>query len=201
MDIERRVIPASVAGIEVRAREDGKVGIRGMGAVVGALSEDLGGFKERNAEGAFDDAIKVSDIRGLFNHDPNYVLGRMGTTMRVSTDARGMHYDIPELPASRADVREAIERRDVEGSSYSFVLREGGDRYDEEDGVLVRTILPGGVARIYDVGPVTFPAYRSTDVSKRCMDMVRESMGEPAWAYRMRNLRRAVDLQAAAHRL
>jgi hypothetical protein len=195
MEIERRFISSEVAGIEVRASEDGKFGIRGLGAVIGAFSEDLGGFKERNAEGAFDEAIKVSDIRGLFNHDPNYVLGRMGRTMRVSADARGMHYDIPELPASRADVREAIERRDVEGSSYSFTLREGGDRWDEEDNMLVRTILPGGVARIYDLGPVTFPAFRATTVAKRCAEMVRDAFGaDEAWRATHAHRRRRMDL-------
>lgn len=200
MDFNRRVIPADVAGIELRAGEDGKFGIRGAGAVIGPLSQDLGGFKERNAEGAFDDALQVSDIRGLFNHDPNYVLGRMGRTMRVSTDANGMYYDIPELPASRADVLEVIERKEVEGSSYSFTLREGGDRWDEENGVLVRTVLPGGVARIYDMGPVTFPAFRSTTVSKRCLDIVREHVGEEVWAVMHAHRRRKLDLMEQAIR-
>lgn len=200
MDMERRVVPADVSGIEIRASDGGKFGIRGMGAVIGSLSENLGGFREINAEGAFDEAIRVSDIRGLFNHDPNYVLGRMGRTMTVSTDARGMHYDIPELPAARADVREAIERRDVEGSSYSFTLRDGGDQWDEEDGVLIRTILPGGVSRIYDLGPVTFPAFRSTSVAKRCLDMVRESVSEPEWQAIVEHRRREMDLIEAALR-
>ncbi len=200
MDIERRVVPALVSGIEIRAHEDGKFGIRGLGAVVNALSEDLGGFKERNSEGSFDDAIGVSDIRGLFNHDPNYVLGRMGHTMSVTADSRGMHYDIPELPSSRMDVREAIERRDVEGSSYSFTLREGGDRWDEEDGILVRTILPGGIAEIYDLGPVTFPAFRSTSVAKRCLDMVRESVPADVWQAMVAHRRRQMDLVEACSR-
>lgn len=199
MDIERRVLPVAVGAIELRAVEGGKFGLRGSGAVIGPLSEDLGGFRERNAEGAFDEAIKVSDIRGLFNHDPNYVLGRMGSTMRVSTDANGMYYDIPELPSSRADVREAIERKDVEGSSYSFTLREGGDVWEEQDGVLVRTILPGGVARIYDMGPVTFPAFRATTVSKRCLDHVREAVGPEQWQIMAEHRRRRLDLQVAYH--
>lgn len=197
-NFERRFITAETAGIELRTGDDGSFGIRGIGAVIGPLSQDLGGFKERNAEGAFDEALKTSDVRGLFNHDPNYVLGRMGKTMRVSADERGMHYDIPSLPESRADVREAIERGDVEGSSYSFTLREGGDRWDEEDGVLVRTILPGGVARIYDLGPVTFPAFRSTTVSKRALDVVREGISEDEWVAMHAARRRKLDLLEAS---
>ena len=201
MDIERRVVPVAVAGIELRASEDGKrFGISGMGAVINSLSEDLGGFKERNSEGSFSAALKGSDIRGLFNHDSNYVLGRVGKTMSVTADSRGMRYDIPELPESRADVREAIERGDVSGSSYSFTLREGGDRWDEEDGVLIRTILPDGIERIYDTGPVTYPAFRSTAVAQRCRDMVRESVPADVWHVMVAHRRRELDLLEQACR-
>ena len=197
MEMERRFLTLESNDIELRKAEDGAIGIRGKGAVIGPLSVDLGGFRERNSEGAFDDAIEASDIRGLFNHDANYVLGRMGRTMKVSADSRGMFYDIAELPASRADVAEAIERGDVTGSSYSFTLKEGGARYDEEDGVLIRTILPGGVSRIFDMGPVTFPAFPDATVSKRCEDVIREFLGETDYRHLLDLRRRRMDLSVA----
>lgn len=176
-DIERRFIPRGTGEVRAAKRDDGKVGIAGTAAVFNNLSAEIrmGGreFREEIAPGAFDKALKKSDIRGLFNHNPNYVLGRVKSgTMNLSVDARGLHYDIPEMPASRADVAEAIERGDVDGNSFSFVVAQGGDKFSRRDGGIVRTITE--FEEILDLGPVTFPAYEATTVSKRALDMAAE---------------------------
>jgi HK97 family phage prohead protease len=123
----------------------------------------LGGFTEEIAPGAFDSALKKSDIRGLFNHDPNYPLGRSGRTMKVWASKEGLEYDIPQLPAARADVMEAIERGDVDGNSFSFTVE--ADEWGTRDGRPHRTIT--AFRELFDVGPVTFPAYSQTTVSAR----------------------------------
>lgn len=169
-EIERRFIQADDAEVRAVKGDGGKVGIRGTAAVTNSMSVNLGRFHERIAPGAFDKALAKADIRGLFNHNPDYVLGRMKPgTMRVWADDKGLHYDIPELPASRADVAEAIERGDVSGNSFSFIVAEGGDRMETRDGMRVRTITD--IEEILDVGPVTFPAYEATRVSKRALDL------------------------------
>ena len=176
-EIERRFIPAA----EVRAekREDGKVGISGTAAVVESLSDEIFGFREKIAPGAFDKALAISDIRGLFNHDPNMILGRSGTTMRVWVDADGLRYEIPELPASRADVAEAIQRGDVTGNSFSFTVADDEWEY-HDDGTAIRTIT--AFAELFDVGPVVYPAYPATKVSARAQEMAgnREAPPPPA---------------------
>jgi HK97 family phage prohead protease len=169
MEIERRFIPES----EVRAvrADDGTVGIAGTAAVFNSLSEPIMGFREQIAPGAFDKALGKADIRGLFNHDPSMVLGRVKAgTMRVWVDKTGLRYEIPNLPAARADVAEAIERRDVDGNSFSFIVAEGGDSWERRDGVRIRTIHE--FENLLDLGPVTFPAYSGTKVSKRALEMV-----------------------------
>lgn len=176
MERERRVLPLGESGIEVREAADGSFGIKGTASVTRSVSQDLGGFTEEIAPGAYEDALTKSDVRGLYNHDANYVLGRSGGTMRVWADDRGMHYDIPQLPASRADVREAIQRGDVDGNSFSFTIAEGGDKWERRDGKPHRTITR--FAQIFDVGPVTFPAYGDTMVSARSMEQA-ERMAEP----------------------
>lgn len=172
-DIERRFVP--VASGEVRAAPKvagGAGGIAGTAAVVGTLSENLGGFYEEIAPGAFDKALKVSDIRALFNHSTNYVLGRVkARTMRVWADSKGLHYEIPKMPASRADVLEAIERGDVTGSSFSFRVAERGDSWATRNGQRVRTITE--FAEILDVGPVCMPAYNATLVSARALSLAK----------------------------
>ena len=65
---------------ELRVKSDsGKKKITGYSAVFGKLSEDLGGFQERIKKGAFTEALKNSDARGLYNHNPDHVLGREGS--------------------------------------------------------------------------------------------------------------------------
>ena len=63
--------------VEIRKHEDGTKTLTGMAAVFGKLSENLGGFREIIEAGAFDDT-DLSDVRGLFNHDANFILGRNG---------------------------------------------------------------------------------------------------------------------------
>jgi hypothetical protein len=174
-NVERRVVPVSAG--EVRAkREDGKVGIGGMAAVFNSRT-DLGPFEEEIREGAFTKALKRSDPRSLFNHDPNFVLGRVKSgTLTVRATEDGLSYEVPELPQARMDVAEMIERGDVDGNSFSFTVKT--DEWTRrEDGKDLRTIIE--IDELYDVGPVTFPAYTDTSVALRSRD---RALGEVAVA-------------------
>lgn len=171
MDFERRFVPIAQAGIELRANgEDGARGIVGRAAVFNSWSvvmwDFVGEFREMIMPGAFTNALERSDIRGLYNHDPNYLLGRDGRSMRVWETADGLWYDIPEMPQARRDVVEAIERGDLDGNSFSFTVTEDGEEWREgEDGIFERYIHE--VEEAFDVGPVAFPAYPATDVAAR----------------------------------
>lgn len=151
---------------DVRAeRKDGKAFIKGYAAVFNQMSEDLGGFREIIEPGAFAEALKTDDVVGLYNHDRNLVLGRMSAgTLDLEEDEKGLRYkiEVPDTMAGR-DLVESVERGDVVGSSFGFrvgtadwVTREVGD--DVIDVHLVKT-----VKRLFDVGPVTFPAYPQTE--------------------------------------
>lgn len=175
-EIERRFIPRAAGEVRAEKRENGRVGIHGVAAVVESLSEELWGFREKIAPGAFDAALGRSDVRGLFNHDPNMILGReKAGTMRLWVDTSGLRYEIPELPESRADVAEAIQRGDVDGNSFAFTVERDEWEY-HDDGRATRTILEFG--ELFDVGPVTYPAYPATKVSARALEM-RDARPEP----------------------
>lgn len=62
---------------EVRAEQydNAPTHILGYGSVFNSRSEPLWGFREIIKPGAFDDVLN-DDVRGLFNHDPNFILGR-----------------------------------------------------------------------------------------------------------------------------
>lgn len=159
----------SVKGtVEVRQADDGKAIIRGVAAVFDSLSDNLGGFREQILPGAFDDT-DMNDVRGLFNHDSNYVLGRtVSKTVRLKTTERGLEYeiDLPNTQTIRDLVLAPIERGDVDQSSFGFIVGPGNDDWQEDsEGRLIRTIHR--FAELFDVSPVTFPAYRDTSVGAR----------------------------------
>lgn len=173
---EQRFVP--VTRLEVRAEgEDGPAGIAGTAALYNTRTEIAGMFEEEIAPGAFDDALESSDVRGLFNHDPNFPLGRTSAgTMELRSADDGLHYEIPDLPKARADVLEAIERGDVTGNSFSFTVAEETwvepEGRDDEGDLPLRIVQR--VGELFDVGPVTFPAYEETQVSARAESRAKE---------------------------
>ena len=173
MKKERRFIP--VEDVEFREDAEGPK-IAGYSARFNVWTDIGGMFMERIAPGAFTDTIQADDVRALFNHDPNMVLGRTTNgTLRLSEDRKGLFMeDVPPETSAGKDVLELIRRGDVTGQSFGFSVLE--DKWEAErdfDGVKreARTIKK---ARLYDVGPVTFPAYEQTDVSVRSAQEVYE---------------------------
>lgn len=158
----------SLDNVEVRADDDGKKTIVGHAAVFDSLSENLGGFREKIQQGAFDDVLS-DDVRALFNHDRNQVLGRTTSgTLRISVDDTGLKYEIdtPDTQVAR-DLTVLMQRGDVNQSSFGFVVDQ--DKWEEDDdGRVVRTITK--LRRLLDVSPVTYPAYPDTDVAVRSME-------------------------------
>ncbi len=116
---------------------------------------------ERIAPVAFNRALaEKHDVRGLFNHREDNILGKTGSgTVRLSVDERGLKYEIdPPNTAAGRDVTELLKRGDIDGSSFAFTV-EGETWSRESDGREIRTITD---VNLYDVGPVTYPAYESS---------------------------------------
>ena len=154
-------------------RVDGEGNARklvGHAAVYDQDSEVLGGwFIETVRAGAFSETIQ-DDIRCLFNHDPNYVLGRTkAKTLRLFDEPRGLRIecDAPDTQVSR-DLMTSIARRDIDGMSFAFEILEDRWTFSREAGKPSRRELLK--VKLYDVAPVTFPAYPQTDVSVRAGD-------------------------------
>lgn len=169
---ERR---AMLGTVEVRAASGDAVSTIGGYAAVFNQETLIGGgswgFREQIAPGAFDDAIRDDDVRALFNHDPNYLLGRnVAGTLRLKSDKTGLKYDVdlPDTAAGR-DVKTLVERGDVSGSSFGFVVEEDEwiDGKVEKDGRMTLPLRTIRKASLFDVSPVTYPAYPQTTVSAR----------------------------------
>jgi HK97 family phage prohead protease len=162
--IERRLLKFD--RIEIRAAEGGGKLLAGHAAVFDKDSEEMWGFTERVAAGAFTKTLQEDDIRGLFNHNPDYVLGRnTSKTLRLAEDAVGLGFeiDLPDTQLAR-DLVISIERGDITGCSFGFSTISDKWDYSEDGSRTMRTLLE---CKLYDVGPVTFPAYPDTDVAVR----------------------------------
>jgi len=129
---------------------------------------------ERIMPGAFD-AAKEDVVRGLTNHDPQWLLGRSDKgTLRLSVDKVGLRYEIdaPDTGAGR-DTVALLDREDLDASSFAFRVhgKRGKVTWSEEtrdgDTVEVREIHE---CELLDVGPATYPAYTSTEAGVRSED-------------------------------
>jgi HK97 family phage prohead protease len=154
---------------ELRAEGEGtEQRIIGYAAPFNSLSEDLGGWREIIEPGAFSETLE-DDIRALFNHDPNLVLGRnKAGTLSLLEDDMGLRYEIlpPDTQYAR-DLATSIKRGDVDGSSFAFrAIEESWINPTSEQPLPVRRLH---VVRLFDVSPVTFPAYPVTSVAVRDM--------------------------------
>lgn len=167
MEIERR----TTVGVELRVQGDGgDAKLTGYAAVYNSQSDDLGGFVEVIAPGAFD-SVLGADVRALWQHNPEYVLGRTRAgTLSLSVDENGLRYDVtPPATQWARDAVETIRRGDVSQSSFGF--RVARDKFETlPDGRVQRTVLE--FAELYDVSPVTFPAYPQTSAEARAMALI-----------------------------
>lgn len=141
----------------------------GHAAVFGEVAEIGGWFREQVEPGAFRASIRKDDVRALFNHDENYVLGRnMAGTLQLSEDSKGLKVSItpPDTQFAR-DLAVSIERGDINQMSFAFqVLEEEWVRGEKKE-LDLRKIKK---VRLFDVSPVTFPAYEGTDIAIRSRD-------------------------------
>lgn len=153
----------------IESRDDDAPKMIGHAAVFNEETNIAGMFIERVAPGAFKKSIKEDDVRALFNHDPNFVLGRnKAKTLILEEDERGLKIEIspPDTQVAR-DLTTLMKRGDISQMSFAFqVLRDEWEK--GEDGKPdVRTLKK---VRLFDVSPVTFPAYEGTDIAVRSHD-------------------------------
>jgi HK97 family phage prohead protease len=159
-EIERR----SFNFTEIRANSEGEPKIEGHAAVFDQLSEDLGGFFERIAQGAFSNTILDADVRALWNHNPDFPLARTKSgTLTLGEDEKGLAFSlhVPDTQYAR-DLLVSLKRGDV--SQMSFGFRTLRDKWENVDGKIIRTLLE---VELYDVSPVTYPAYPQTSAAVR----------------------------------
>ena len=153
----------------------------GIAAVVNS-STDLGYFEEVIAPGAFDYALsKDYDIRCLFNHESKLILGRTkANTCKVFVNADGnLEYTwVPDYEnPTHVSVVRSIMRGDITQSSFAFTIREQVRTESEKYGSMGKRIV-NVIEDLYDVSPVTYPAYEDTEADARSIIKMRDEQRE-----------------------
>jgi len=163
--LEERHLTAEESSLMTQSGKQPK--ILGYAAVFESLSVPLAGgaFREKIRYGAFAESLKVEDVKCLFNHDDNYVLGRKGnSTLTLAEDEKGLYFEVlPPDTQWAADLMVSIGRKDIYQGSFQFKVLE--DSWDSSDpGNVVRALIK---VKLIDVSVVSFPAYPQTVVDLR----------------------------------
>ena len=164
---------------ELRANPN-KYALEGYAALYGVRSNDLGGFKEVIAAGAFDKTLSViqrgeQDCRCLFNHDQNVILGRtQNSTLALSSDSRGLKFRcaLDRSNPKHQEIYALVSRGDVSECSFAFKTEPDGDFWDEdtdENGQRYTRRTLTNVS-LFDCSVVCSPAYVGTQVDARALE-------------------------------
>lgn len=141
---------------------------------------DLGYCCEVIRRGALDDA-DLSDVRFLVNHNTDmiplarYKEGVKHSTMQIAVDKYGLtirvNLDIENNQDARA-LYSAVQRGDISGMSFMFTINDETWEGLEADHP-IHYINKIGV--VVEVSAVTFPAYKTTEISARDKRAVEEA--------------------------
>lgn len=172
---------------KMQTREDGEdLYLEGYFAIFNSVYELWPGATESIAPGAFDKSVS-DDVRALFNHNSDIVLGRTSAgTLELNQDSHGLwgriRINLDDTDAMNAYSR--IQRGDVTGCSFGFDIESEETDY-RDDGTVHWTIT--GVSPLYEISPCTFPAYKETTVSARKHDFAEiEKKKREVWRASMR---------------
>jgi HK97 family phage prohead protease len=158
--------------LETRAEGDGRLlfGYAAMFNKDTTINSWEGNFIERIAPGAFKRSLRNSgDIQVLFNHgmDPSIGDKPLGSYSVLREDSEGLYAEVPLSPTSyNEDLAALITDKALRGMSFRFsVVRDTWEQPSEKSSKLpIRTLQE---VRLFEFGPVTFPAYAATTVGVR----------------------------------
>lgn len=165
----REVRFQTATAVEIREADNSPGILTGYAAVYDSET-DLGWFREVIRPGAFTRAVsEEQDVRALWNHETGIILGRTSAgTLTLTEDARGLAFELtlPDTQAGR-DAATSIRRRDITGMSFGFQVAKARWIEEEARDSELREILD---LNLFEISPVTFPAYADTDVGLRSLE-------------------------------
>lgn len=177
MKMNFRTLPAEE--MEIRAEQDGRERkLTGYGIVYNRETQLYDDLYEVIRPGAAREILGNNpDIRCCLNHDDAKIFGRTKSgTLALEENQRGVKYAaIPPDAQWARDALVSIDRRDIDGSSFTFAVNPKDEKITKRsDGTYLREIFK--FSRIGEMGPVTRPAYEATTAELRTAKEEYESL-------------------------
>lgn len=177
---------AKMTEVTTRSDENGSPVLEGFFVRYDDVYKIAEGATESIARGAFTDSIN-GDVRALYNHNKDIVLGRTSAgTLKLEDKEEGLWGKVTINPkdSQAMDAYERIARGDIDGCSFGFDIEKESTEI-REDGSVHWTIER--VNPLYEVSPVTFPAYEATSIHARDKDLAEiKTRQAQAWRKRMK---------------
>ena len=163
-NLEQRVLK-----FDLHLKREGSVDsvphLQGMAVVYNEEIEIGKHFREKISPGSLTESIANDDIVATFNHSMDNLLGRVSNeTLKFSDGEEGLSVDI--LPNMQTEIGQRVvayvSRGDVAGMSFMFEVQQEEVTHPKTKGELPLYTIKK--AKVYEMGPVTMPAYNSTSV-------------------------------------
>lgn len=130
--------------LELNAAEDGKMTVSGYASIFGNLNS----YGYTFDKGAFSGSLKDKKIRFLFNHNHDFVIGKI---LDAYEDDKGLYF-VAEFNGNVALAREVysmLKQGDIDGVSIGFITISE----NSVNGVIHKTEVD-----LWEISIVTFPA-------------------------------------------
>ena len=150
---------------KTRATDDGKKYISGYFAVFNQETQLWDDVYEEISPTAFDNALKNDDVRCLFNHNDDIVLGRTkNQTLILRADNFGLwgEVEINQADTEALNAYERIKRGDITGCSFGFDVVS--EKMTDRGQTFLYTVED---LKLFEVSPCTFPVYPQTEIQSR----------------------------------
>lgn len=151
--------------LQLRSGETDELIIEGYFALFNVPTKLTDGLYEQIGKGAFTNSIKNNDVKCLYNHSSDVVLGRTGNgTLELHEDEKGLYgkVHINKDDKQALDIYARVKRGDISSCSFGFYpVKEEPIKY--EDGVMYQV----HEADTIEVSIVTFPQYPETEIKAR----------------------------------
>jgi uncharacterized protein len=159
-------ISAKPQKFEIRKNADGSATVSGLAIVWNALSEDLGGFRERFVKGSVTESLNNNpDVLLLYSHDTANIVARVSNgSLQLAETNQGLRFTAKIAPTQIGkDLILMLEERLISKMSFGFYIDNPEDQtWTEENGNVIRTVTR---ATILELSAVAQPAYSQSVIS------------------------------------
>jgi len=162
---EKRIIYLR-SQFEAREEQNGEKILDGLFIPYNQETELWRGFYEEIASGAFTESLRNSDIRVLYNHNSDIVLGREKShTAVISERSDGVYckISINQSDTEALNIYERVKRGDISGNSFGFYPTK--EIYRDKGNDEIKVVVTEG--ELVELSVCPFPAYEQTNISAR----------------------------------